>query len=219
MTAYVTYSGEGTPEGVELSLNGVLTDSVPWSGDAWYQLRAPAMIDIGDGTGTFNVQACMPNGGCGRGFAAITRHTPSPSRGAESISALWREGDDWKRAEYGHEFLQFYATTSFNVAEVGENTRRQLKENVVQLQWSDGHPEPSWSATVGSSGSLADTSHTAGSCATPPIYCYGNCSFGCSWFGSFGMFPSAGDTIEYLYHADKAAYMSFSGGSLHVTIP
>lgn len=209
------------PAEVLLLIDGQRHSAIHPDASGTYTFEIPPIAQFGDVTTHLDIEACDSEYRCGMGNAEMTRFTPSALEATDTLH-LWRyEGRTLRRATYGHAFRQVYATTYFSVPEEGENSRYQLKENSVQLAWTNPHPPTTFSAQAQSQISLYSNSMSLGWCSWGDPVCYADgCRAACGYFGSFGTFaPAVDENVTSVFTENAEAWAITGGAELRVQAP
>ena len=139
------------PNEILLLINGSKYGGTSVSGNGVYALWLPPMGQFGDGTTNIDVETCDADNRCAMGYSILHKYT-RPESASTTMLAYGFIGDEWVRAEYGHEFKQTYSEAKFSVPEVGQNSRVHLKENETIVTWNNPTATPLWNAYARSSG-------------------------------------------------------------------
>lgn len=205
-----------------VSVGGVTLTQLPLVGDGQYEVALRSVSEYpSSSTKAIVATACgATSTSCGSVSGSMTRYKPSPPSRSETLVAMYLSGDEFFRQNYGHQYIQEYMTTSFSMAELGQNSRRQLRQSLVKLQWSVAGYDATFNARVQATGILyGNTFTTTPSCFNVPT-CYGGCAHKCIDTGAFGFMISTKDGIGDLLLKNSWQLMSVaSGGTLSLTVP
>ncbi len=211
------------PDSVTLWVNGGQVSSSPWYGNARYQLRMPAVTGYPDGNTPIVAEACAVSAFCGSTAATMYRATPAwPLSASENMHANWLEGDTFMSADFGHQLQQTYQSTSFNISEIGQNSRQELGTSFVTISHMSYDPAPYWNGSASAYGTVGNGTYWAslGCSMLPPPYavCPSICATACATEGLPGYLPYVVDQISsFRISLDIAG--NVSGGSLAVYTP
>lgn len=194
-------------------------DPTAINGNGSYTLSFPGMRMFGDGNTSIGVEACNSLDYCVEAQTVLTKATAVTPEVETQMGVYFIQGDDWFNYSYRHRFWQAYATAQFSTTEVGQNSRRQLKENRTTLSLSPPAPVPYPVVKARSYGTVFNSTITVDWCADgdalSPPYSIGRCG----WFGTHGMDPSVDEWIDSLRLENLEVASIASGGALSVTIP
>lgn len=197
-----------------VSVDGATVQQLPLVGDGEYEV-ALRSVDYYSTAGTKAITAkvCTAANSCNMASGSMTRSTPSPLSKMETINARYVIGDDgWRYASYGHQFNQSYMTTSFSMAEEGQNSRRQLRNSLIKLQWVSDIYGAAFNADIYTSGTFYGSSARATpTCAYVPP-CYGYCAHRCVDSRLFGFFITVDDEVHDMTHTSSSMPISIMDG-------
>lgn len=212
---------------VELYMGSNLNKTVSISGDGNHALVFPSVLNYPDGTTAITVRACNATGTyCGQTSTSFTRTTAGPLMNTTTLFARWVEGDEFKSAQYGHIYRQWYTTTTFPsaVEEAGENSRKQLRNAWVTLSWptpDSGGTPATWNASITSWGVAANTDALPTATCSSPVICSQPCVTKCRDIRTYGILMAARDSVHSMMKASMTAepMVVMSGGQLYFDIP
>lgn len=205
-----------------VTMNSGTVAQLPLVGNGEYEVALPSVNTFSfAGTKAITAKACTAANSCGTVSGSMSRNTPSPLSKTVTLSARYVVGDDgWRYASYEHQFNQSYMTTSFSMPELGQNSRRQLRNSLIKLQWNSSVYDAIFSAHVYTSGTIYGSSASATpTCAFVPP-CSGYCAHRCVDSRLFGFFITAEDEVRDMVKSDLWVPISIiSGRTLRHQIP
>jgi hypothetical protein len=205
-----------------VSVGGVTIQQLPlaWTGEYEVALRSVDYYSTA-GTKAITAKVCTPANVCTTASGSMSRASPSPLSKGETMTARYVIGDDgWQYASYGHQFNQSYMTTSFSMAELGQNSRRQLRNSFIKLQWGQDMYDAAFMADIYTGGTLYGHSAAAqANCAYVPP-CVGYCMHRCVDSHFFGFMPVVEDQIHDMVKTNSWMPISITfGGKLRHQLP
>jgi hypothetical protein len=205
-----------------VGVGGVTIQQLPilWAGEYEVALRSVDYYSTA-GTKAITAKACTAANVCTTASGSMSRVSPSPLSKTETISARYVIGDDgWQYAAYGHQFNQSYMTTSFSMAELGQNSRRQFRNSFIKLQWGQDIYNAAFMAHIYTAGTFYGHSAAAqANCAYVPS-CVGYCMHRCVDTHFFGFMPTVEDQIHDMVKTNTWMPISITfGGKLRHQLP
>jgi hypothetical protein len=207
---------------LKVTFGGVNIMTLPIAGAGKYEVSLPSVSNYTASVSKSIVAtACTPANACGSASGSMTRYKPPALTKDQTINTAYIAGDEYQWLNYGHQFLQGYMTTSWSMAELGQNSRRQLRNSLIKLQWNNDSFNSNYNAVVKTSGTFyGNTFNATPTCYDVPVLCSGYCAHRCVDSAVFGFVITAQDVVSDIILTESWKRLSItSGGTLTHTIP
>jgi hypothetical protein len=215
-------SGGAAPASVSFYLDQSFAQSLAFSGSGRYVFHLP-IAGRADGSIQLAVSACSTSG-CGASVGTMSRYTPGPLAADGTLVATWNDSDldengnvevILKEADYGHAYRQLVTGTTFNIYEIGENSRFQFIDGSATLNVPPADAIPLWNAEIDTNGTINNAFATLTGCGS--FYGCSRCVSQCgSPQNAFAYGGSAHDLIWNVV-VENGTIALISGNSMEVS--